>query len=99
MLFLQLRRCSWGGVPEDRIKVYEFNTNWNNTNQSSISIKTTLPTEPFYSFFSGGFSNITQPGNGTPLDAIQQVLMFRAQYIEVGRSQHNHADPRREFRF
>ena len=79
--FFNLEDDAWGGVNQDRIKVYEMTVDWVNTNNSNISVSQTLPTQAFDTNFGNGFSNIAQPGTSQKLDAVSGVLYYRAQYM------------------
>lgn len=72
---------TWGSYPNDHLRIWEFQADWNTTANSTLSLQNTLITEAFDSNFGSGWSNISQP-NGQKIDAIAQAMMFRSQYRE-----------------
>ncbi len=72
---------AWGNYPTDHLRIWEFETDWANTSNSTLSMQNTLVTEPFDSNFGSGWSNISQPGP-QKIDAIAQAMMYRVQYRE-----------------
>ncbi|HBY69731.1 MAG TPA: sheath polysaccharide-degrading enzyme, partial [Flavobacteriaceae bacterium] len=63
---------------------------WDTPGNSSISQPNELVTTPFISVFDGGsFSNLTQPGGGIAIDALQATIMNQAQFRKF--SGHNSA--------
>ncbi len=79
--FFNVEDNAWSGVSQDQIEVFEFTTDWSTPGNSQIVSSQIIPTAPFDINFSGGFANIAQPGTSQRIDAIQQVLMFRAQHM------------------
>lgn len=76
-----LQDDAWAGVSQDHIKVWTIDVDWTNPANSSISAATQINTTPFISVFDGGsFSNLTQPGGGVPIDALQATIMNQAQF-------------------
>jgi len=69
------------GVPQDQIEIYEMTTNWVTPGSSQVVSSQQLPVASFDAVFTGGFANIAQPGTNQKLDAIQGVLMYRAQHM------------------
>lgn len=85
-----LQDNAWSGVAQDHIKVWLINVNWTTTSLSTISNPQEIVTTPFISVFdNGSFSNLTQPGGGTALDALQATVMNQAQFRKF--SDHNSA--------
>ncbi len=85
--FFNLEDDAWSGVPADRIKVYEMTTDWASPFNTQVLQSQTLTTQPFDTNFGFGFSNISQPGTSDKLDAVAQILYFRAQHVRfVGHS-------------
>jgi len=85
-----LQDNAWSGVTQDHIKLWLVNVNWSNTSLSTISNPQEIITTPFISVFdNGSFSNLTQPVNGTALDALQATIMNQAQFRKF--SDHNSA--------
>lgn len=80
-----LQDDAWGGVSEDHIKYWTIDVDWATPGNSSVSAATQLTATPFISVFDGGsFSNLTQPGGGTPIDALQATIMNQAQFRKFG---------------
>ncbi|MEZ4858066.1 MAG: GEVED domain-containing protein [Flavobacteriaceae bacterium] len=72
---------AWSGVSSDHIKLWTMNVNWTNTANSTISAAQQITVTPFISVFdNGSFSNLTQPGGGTAIDALQATIMNQAQF-------------------
>ena len=85
--FFNLEDDAWGGVPDDRIKIYEMTTDWVTPGNTQVVQSQTLNTQPFDTNFGFGFSNISQPGTSDKLDAVAQIFYFRAQHVRfVGHS-------------
>lgn len=81
---------AWSGVSTDHIKVWTINMNWANTANSTISTAQQITVTPFISVFdNGSFSNLTQPGGGQAIDALQATIMNQAQFRKF--SGHNSA--------
>ncbi|PKA82741.1 putative secreted protein (Por secretion system target) [Ulvibacter sp. MAR_2010_11] len=80
-----LQDDAWGGVATDHVKVWKLDVNWVTPGSSTISAATQIPTTPFISVFDGGsFSNLTQPGGGVAIDALQATIMNQAQFRKFG---------------
>ncbi|MDD7884378.1 GEVED domain-containing protein [Flavivirga sp. 57AJ16] len=76
-----LQDDAWSGVSQDHIKVWTANLDWNNPGSSTVSNPQQINTAPFISVFDGGsFSNLSQPGGGTSIDALQATIMNQAQF-------------------
>lgn len=76
-----LQDNAWSGVSTDHIKIWTIDVDWNNTNNSSISSPSEINTTPFIGVFDGGsFSNLSQPGGGATIDALQATIMNQAQF-------------------
>ena len=81
---------AWSGVSTDHIKLWTIDVDWNNTSNSSISAAQQINTTPFISVFdNGSFSNLSQPGGGSTIDALQATIMNQAQFRKYG--SHNSA--------
>ena len=72
---------SWSGVNQDHIKVFKFQTNWDNPTSSTVTIAQSIPTAPFNANFTSSWNDIPQPGTSQRIDAIATVLNYRAQYM------------------
>ena len=80
----------WSGVSSDHIKLWTIDVNWANTGNSTISSAQQITVTPFISVFdNGSFSNLTQPGGGQGIDALQATIMNQAQFRKFG--SHNSA--------
>lgn len=78
---IYLQDDAWGGVGADHVKVWTIDVDWATPGNSTVSAPNELNTTPFISVFDGGsFSNLTQPGGGTPIDALQATIMNQAQF-------------------
>ncbi|WP_299524952.1 GEVED domain-containing protein [Winogradskyella sp.] len=76
---------AWAGVSNDHLKIWTVNVDWDNISNSTISAPVELGlgdgVSPFTSVFDGGgFSNLSQPNGGVPVDALQAIIMNQAQY-------------------
>lgn len=81
---IYLQDDAWGGVSEDHVKIWTIDVDWGAGN-GTVSAATELPATPFISVFDGGsFSNLTQPGGGIPIDALQATIMNQAQFRKFG---------------
>lgn len=81
---------AWEGVTQDHLKIWNINVDWNTPENSTITQTQNLITTPFTSVFDGGsFSNLTQPNNGSDVDALQSAIMNQAQFRKF--SDHNAA--------
>ncbi|WP_158655247.1 T9SS type A sorting domain-containing protein [Flavivirga eckloniae] len=76
-----LQDDAWSGVSQDHIKVWTANVNWSSPGSSTVSSPQQINTTPFIGVFdNGSFSNLTQPGGGVPIDALQATIMNQAQF-------------------
>ena len=78
-----LQDDAWTSVTDpDHLKVWTIDVDWNTPGNSTISQPTLLFTnQPFVSVFDGGsFSNLSQPGGGSDIDALQATVMNQAQF-------------------
>jgi len=68
-------------VNEDAVWVYDINVDFANPANSNVSTPQEFPVTPFINVFDGGgFANLTQPGGGSDIDAIQATIMNQAQF-------------------
>ena len=80
-----LQDDAWGGVATDHVKMWLVDVDWVTPGNSTISAATEFTTTPFISVFDGGsFSNLTQPGGGIAIDALQATIMNQAQFRRFG---------------
>ncbi len=81
---------AWSGVSSDHIKLWTIDVDWVNSGNSTVSASTQISVTPFIGVFDGGsFSNLTQPGGGSAIDALQATIMNQAQFRKFG--SHNSA--------
>ncbi|CAM3296858.1 GEVED domain-containing protein [Aequorivita lipolytica] len=87
---IYLQDDAWSGVSQDHFKLWTVDVNWVTPGSSTISAPTEFITTPFISVFDGGsFSNLSQPGGGADIDALQATIMNQAQFRKF--SGHNSA--------
>nr|NQU90872.1 hypothetical protein [Bacteroidota bacterium] len=84
-LFITMNDDAWGG--SDQLWIYELDVNWTFTWLSTFSRVQTINVSSFDSNFGPNWDNIKQPGTTQELDAIPEVLMYRAQYRNFGTHQ------------
>ena len=84
--FITINDNSWGG--SDELWVYQLDVDWNNPNASTFARTQQISVQPFDSYFGPTWDNIYQQGTSQRLDAINQILMHRAQYRNFNGSQH-----------
>lgn len=90
MPIIYLQDDAWSGVSEDHLKLWTIDVNWTIPSNSTISAPVELITTPFISVFDGGnFANLSQPGGGSMVDALQATIMNQAQFRKFG--DHNSA--------
>lgn len=87
-MFITINDNAWGGSTQDQLWLFELDVNWATPLSSTFSRVQQINVDPFDSNFGPTWENIDQPGTGQKLDAINQVLMHRAQYRNFGSSQH-----------
>ncbi len=80
-----LQDDAWGGVSTDHVKLWTIDVDWGAGTGTVSNPALELPATPFISVFDGGsFSNLTQPGNGIAIDALQATIMNQAQFRKFG---------------
>lgn len=80
-----LQDDAWSGVSQDHVKLWTVDVDWSTPANSTITAPIELITTPFISVFDGGsFSNLTQPGGGAAIDALQATMMNQAQFRKFG---------------
>ncbi|MFZ4548583.1 MAG: GEVED domain-containing protein, partial [Bacteroidales bacterium] len=74
------------GSSEDRIKIWEFHTDWTNTNNTTFDLVSTLIPEPYNCVIcnTGRWQCVQQPGTDMKLEALSGQLMNRLQYRNFG---------------
>lgn len=77
---------AWAGVNEDHLKIWLINVDWedpvwNSTIEEYQSLGPSEGVTPFIATFDGGsFTNLSQPGNGPEVDALQGAVMYMTPY-------------------
>ena len=76
---------AWGGVANDHVKLWDVNVDFvtpaNSLVSAAVELGNAEGVSPFISVFDGGgFSNLTQPGGGVAIDALQATIMNQAQF-------------------
>ena len=71
---------------QDFLEIYEFNVDWNNSSNSSLTGPVNIGISEFDSSLCGltSFSCIDQPNSSTNLDPLREVVMFRLAYRNFG---------------
>jgi len=80
---IYLQDDAFAGVPagNDHVKYWTIDVDWATPANSTVSAPTEIAATPFIGVFDGGsFSNLTQPGNGVDIDALQATVMNQAQF-------------------
>ncbi len=81
--FTYFQDDSESGVTNDRLRLWEFHTDWNTPANSTFTFVSTLNTDAFDS----NVGKIPQPGTTQQLDNLADRLMFRLQYRNFGNYQ------------
>ena len=68
------------GIPDDRLRLWEYHVDWTTPANSTFTLVNTLITDPFDS----NVGKIPQPGTSQQLDNLADRLMFRLQYRNFG---------------
>jgi gliding motility-associated-like protein len=81
-MVMRMRDDAWNGSASDALEIWEFNIDWANPANTSLIQTATLGVSPFDSELCGftSFACIPQPGSGTTLDPLREVLMNRIHY-------------------
>ncbi|MBI1288704.1 MAG: T9SS type A sorting domain-containing protein [Flavobacteriales bacterium] len=85
-MVMRMRDDAWSGAATDALEIWEFDIDWNNANNTSLTQVATLNTQAFDTDLCGytSFSCIDQPGSSTNLDPLREVLMNRVHYRNFG---------------
>ncbi|MEP0263166.1 GEVED domain-containing protein [Dokdonia sp.] len=76
-----MRDDGFQGVTEDEYWVWTIDVDFTTPANSAVSAPEEFPAEPFINVFDGGgFSNLTQPGGGVAIDALQSTIMNQMQF-------------------
>jgi hypothetical protein len=82
---LYMQDDAWGGVANDHVKYWTIDVDWATPGNSTVSAATEINTMPYIGVFDGGsFSNLSQPGGGQDIDALQATIMNQAQFRKFG---------------
>ena len=85
-MVMRINDDGWGNTDEDRIELYEVDTDWDNPDSSKVR-EILLPTTPFNAEFCEDTANIyvcvPQPGNPF-ISAIPRIIWHRASYRHFG---------------
>lgn len=84
--FITINDDAWGGS-DDQLWIYELDVDWANAAGSTFERTQTINTAPFDANFGSSWSNIAQQGTSQKVDAVPQILMYRAQYRNWGTTQ------------
>jgi len=81
-----LQDDGWSGsIPNDHLKIWEIDVDWNNTANSTISAPVEVPVSPFDSVFAPfGTGDVQQPGTGQKIDMIGGVISYASNYRSFG---------------
>lgn len=85
-MVMRMRDDAWSGAATDALEIWEFDIDWNNANNTTLTQVATLNTQAFDTELCGytSFSCIDQPGSSTNLDPLREVLMNRVHYRNFG---------------
>ena len=85
-MVMRMRDDAWSGSASDALEIWEFDIDWNNANNTTLSQVQTLGVQSFSSELCGftSFSCIDQPDSNTDLDPLREVLMNRIHYRNFG---------------
>jgi len=73
-------------APGDLLEMWEFDVDWVNSGNSTLTQLTSIDVAEFDSSLCGltSFNCFQQPGTGTTLDPLREVIMHRLQYMRHG---------------
>ena len=85
-LLMRMRDDSWTGATSDALEIWELDINWANQAMSTLIQVQVLGITPHESELCGytSFACIPQPGTGTTLDPLRELLMNRIHYRNFG---------------
>ena len=84
--FITINDDAWNNGT-DELWIFELSVNWANTSASTFERTQQITVADFDSNFGSSWDNIAQKGTNQKVDAVPQVLMFRAQYRNFGTTQ------------
>lgn len=82
--FIYFNDNGWGGDATDKIMIWEFDVDWSNTSNSTMTLEYELEVDEFDSEFDADWNDIEQPGTSQRLDGVPGAIMFRLQYRNFG---------------
>tara|TARA_R110002072_G_scaffold7503_2_gene40777 strand:+ start:561553 stop:563718 length:2166 start_codon:yes stop_codon:yes gene_type:complete len=72
---------AYPSISSDHVKYWNIDVNFETPANSVVSSATEIALTPFLAVFDGGsFANLSQPGGGATIDAIQATVMNQAQF-------------------
>jgi hypothetical protein len=73
-------------APADLLEMWFFDVDWDNTSNTTFAQQPSIDVAEFDSSLCGlsSFFCFPQPGTGTTLDPLREVIMFRLQYMNFG---------------
>lgn len=85
-MIMRMRDDAWTGASNDALELWEFDVDFVTPANTSLTLEYELPISAFDSELCGytSFSCIPQPGSGTQLDPLREVLMNRIHYRNFG---------------
>ncbi len=85
-LLMRMRDDAWAGSASDALEMWELDIDWVTPANSTLSQVQTLLTAPHDSELCGytSFQCFPQPGTGTQLDPLRELLMNRIHYRNFG---------------
>ena len=76
-----MRDDGFASANSDQINIWTINVDFDVPANSNVSAPEEFPVTPFINVFDGGsFVNLTQPGGGSDIDALQSTIMNQAQF-------------------
>ena len=85
-MVMRMTDDAWNGASADALEIWELDIDWTTPSNSSFTLTSTLGVSSFDTGLCGytSFSCIPQPGTGTILDPLRELLMNRIHYRNFG---------------
>ena len=85
-MVMRMRDDAWSGAATDALEIWEFDIDWINSTNTSLTLAQVLPIAAYESELCGytSFACIPQPNSNTTLDPLREVLMNRIHYRNFG---------------
>lgn len=85
-MIMRIRDDAWTGATNDALEIWEFDVDFASPGSTSLTLTDELAVSSFDSELCGytAFACIPQPGTGTQLDPLREVLMNRIFYRNFG---------------